>query len=126
MRLLVAGLAMLIVITLLCVANQMYLKACLEAVISDIDIIVEDVLKEEWESASEKMTSVLNTWFEKKWYYMSVMLHDHIDDAEAAMIELRSHIDLQSLSEAEKAAKQVQVRLQQMIFEETLSLANLF
>ena len=56
---------------------------------------------------------------------MSVILHDHIDDAEAAIVELQSHIDSQSLPEAKKAANEVQTRLQQLIFEETLNLANL-
>ena len=51
------------------------------------------------------------------WYFMS------IDDAEAAIVELQSHIDSQSLPE-EKDLKQVQVNAA-AIFEETLSLANL-
>jgi hypothetical protein len=125
MRLLIAGLAMMVSIILLCAANQIYLKSCLEAVINDIGIVAGYVENEEWESASEKLASIMDAWFEKKGYYMSVILHDHIDDAEAAIVELQSHIDSQSLPEAKKAANEVQVRLQQLIFEETLSLANL-
>ncbi|NLM61934.1 MAG: DUF4363 family protein [Clostridiales bacterium] len=126
MRLLIAGLAILIVVTLLCYANQVYLESCLEAVINDIDAVVSDVQNEDWDSASEKLSAVMDAWFAKKVYYMSVIIHEHIDDAEASMTELKSHIDAQSRSEAEKAARQVQIRLRQMIFEEILNLANLF
>ena len=66
MKLLIIGLAMLLTVTLLCYANQNYLKASLGTVIHDLDTILVDLQNEKWESADEITKSIIDGWFAKK------------------------------------------------------------
>lgn len=124
MKLLIIGLAMLLTVTLLCYANQNYLKASLGTVIHDLDTILVDLQNEKWESADEITKSIIDGWFAKKGYYMSVVTHEHIHSVETALIELQCSIENRVQEEAIKSARVVQTQLENLLSEEVLSLAS--
>lgn len=126
MKLLFSGLSMLLIVFLLCIFNQMYLKASLENIMRDLDKVSNKLNLEKWESVDDILTSILEGWFAKKEYYTCVIFHEQIGDVELALIELQCNIEARDQTESIKSVKVAQVSLEKIIFNEVFSLASLF
>jgi hypothetical protein len=125
MKLLIGGLAIILVILIFCIGNYFYMRKSLDEIITELDSLEDDVNRVQWQAAYEKSSSIIDRWTKKEKYYMAVLWHQHIDDAAIALHQLKSYIEQEDGEQAKNSIIEARTILQDIIEMESFSLGNI-